>query len=159
VSARNGGASIISIDDLPNDTERVPINFALALARAAAFLSHSQAPLTSRTGEFLNAFHFPPGFLEQFDIDPPEVFPGLTIPRRLVSGISNTPQADLFQITYSNRGTFFAAPFNDPGQSQTNPPTVFRDSEHFIPQLTNPDQLPDPDSMNPSPGLGGLPGG
>jgi uncharacterized protein GlcG (DUF336 family) len=152
VSARTGIGADLSIDDLPNDSERVPINFALALARAAAFLSHSQAPLTSRTGEFLNAFHFPPNFLEQFDIDPPEVFPNLTIPRRIVNGVSNTPQADLFQITYSNRGTFIAAPATDPGQSQTNPPTVFVTGKG-IPQLTN------PDGSVPSPGLGGLPGG
>jgi hypothetical protein len=152
VSARTGSSGNISIDDLPNDSERVPINYALALARAAAFLSHSQAPLTSRTGEFLNAFHFPPAFLEQFDTDPPEVFPNLTIPRRIVNGVSNTAQADLFQITYSNRGTFIAAPATDPGLSQTNPPTVFA-SGKGIPQLTN------PDGSTPSPGLGGLPGG
>src|SRR5262245_55344888 len=151
VSVRTGLPPVISINDLPDD-ERVPINFAMALARAAAFLSHSQAPLTSRTGEFLNAFPFPPVFLNQFDIAPPAVFPGFTVQRRLQNGINNTPQADLFQITYSNRGTFIAAPFTDPGQSLTNPPTVFNAPRDF-PQDLN------PDGSAPSPGLGGLPGG
>ena len=54
-------------------------NTAVALARTAAFFSHNQAALTSRTVRFISGEHFPPG-------------------------IKFTPNAALFGIEHNNRG-------------------------------------------------------
>ena len=96
---------------LPTDDDRVGVNAAAAVARAAAYLSHSEAPLTSRTGEFLATFHSP----ALFEADParflqvaPNVYPGVSLPVRPTNGITNTGLADLWQIDASNRGSFFA---------------------------------------------------
>ncbi len=61
---------------------------AVSLARTAAFFSHNQAPLTSRTVRFISGVHFPPGVLF-------------------------TPNAALYGIENTNRGCDFNATFND----------------------------------------------
>jgi uncharacterized protein GlcG (DUF336 family) len=55
---------------------------AVGVARTAAFFSHNQAPLSSRTVRFLSGIHFPPG-------------------------IVNTPSAALYGIENTNRGCDF----------------------------------------------------
>jgi uncharacterized protein GlcG (DUF336 family) len=63
---------------------------AVGVARTAAFFSHNQAPLSSRTVRFISGIHFPPG-------------------------ITNTPSAALYGIENSNRGCDFNVAF-DPGK-------------------------------------------
>ncbi len=63
---------------------------AVSLARTAAFFSHNQAPLSSRTVRFISGVHFPPGVLF-------------------------TPNAALYGIENTNRGCDFNATFN-PGK-------------------------------------------
>lgn len=114
--------------------------FAVSIARTAAYLSHSQAPLTSRTGQFISTFHFPSVFDTTRYIDPcidqatGLAIPGCTglAPRQPTTGIKNTPQGPLWQIDISNRGAINIPP---------------------IPQLTN------SDGSRPTPGLTPLPGG
>ena len=60
---------------------------AVSLARTAAFFSHNQAPLSSRTVRFISGVHFPPGVLF-------------------------TPNAALYGIENTNRGCDFNATFN-----------------------------------------------
>ena len=62
-------------------------DLALGLARAAAWFSNDQAPLSSRTVRFLSGIHFPPG-------------------------IARTPNAALYGIENSNRGCSLNAPLN-----------------------------------------------
>lgn len=61
---------------------------AVSLARTAAFFSHNQAPLSSRTVRFISGIHFPPG-------------------------VRFTPNAALYGIENTNRGCDFNATFND----------------------------------------------
>jgi uncharacterized protein GlcG (DUF336 family) len=118
-----------------SDTEN---DVAAALARTAAFLSHSQAPLTSRTGQFISTFHFPATFgAVAVDADGK--------PGQLTSGVRNTAQGPLWQIDASNRGALIAS-------ALTNPPTAF-DAGQAIPRQVN------PDGSVPAPGLVALPGG
>ena len=122
------------------------LNFATAVARAAAFLSHSQAPLTSRTGQFLSSFHFPVVFdTSAYLTAPPFSFPGTTLPVQETIGVTNTAQAPLWQIEASNRGVTFET-------AATMPVTAYNLGA-AIPLTTN------PDGSAPSPGLGLLPGG
>lgn len=110
---------------------------AAALARTAAFLSHSQAPLTSRTGQFISTFHFPATFgAPAIDVD--------AKPFQPTTGVRSTPQGPLWQIDASNRGAPVAS-------ALTNPPTAF-DAGQAIPLQTN------PDGTTPAPGLVGIPG-
>ncbi|HYM62483.1 MAG TPA: heme-binding protein [Thermoanaerobaculia bacterium] len=60
---------------------------AVGVARTAAFFSHNQAPLSSRTVRFISGIHFPPG-------------------------ITNTPNAALYGIENTNRGCDFNVSFN-----------------------------------------------
>ncbi|HEX2059966.1 MAG TPA: heme-binding protein, partial [Thermoanaerobaculia bacterium] len=60
---------------------------AVGIARTAAFFSHNQAPLSSRTVRFISGIHFPPG-------------------------ITNTPSAALYGIENTNRGCDFNVSFN-----------------------------------------------
>jgi uncharacterized protein GlcG (DUF336 family) len=64
---------------------------AVGVARTAAFFSHNQAPLTSRTVRFISGIHFPPG-------------------------ITNTPSAALYGIENTNRGCDFNVTFDSAGQ-------------------------------------------
>ena len=59
---------------------------AVGVARTAAFFSHNQAPLSSRTVRFISGIHFPPG-------------------------ITNTPSAALYGIENTNRGCDFNVTF------------------------------------------------
>ncbi|HET7712055.1 MAG TPA: heme-binding protein [Thermoanaerobaculia bacterium] len=61
---------------------------AVGVARTAAFFSHNQAPLSSRTVRFISGIHFPPG-------------------------IVNTPNAALYGIENTNRGCDFNVVFNE----------------------------------------------
>ena len=74
---------------------------AVSLARTAAFFSHNQAPLTSRTVRFISGVHFPPGVLF-------------------------TPNAALYGIENTNRGCDFNATFNDGKKVCTPPPCTTR---------------------------------
>jgi uncharacterized protein GlcG (DUF336 family) len=60
---------------------------AVGLARTAAFFSHDQAPLSSRTVRFISGVHFPPG-------------------------VANAPNAALYGIENTNRGCSLNTPFN-----------------------------------------------
>jgi uncharacterized protein GlcG (DUF336 family) len=62
-------------------------DLAAGVARTAAFFSHNQAPLSSRTVRFISGVHFPPG-------------------------ITNTPSAALYGIENTNRGCDFNVTFN-----------------------------------------------
>ena len=88
---------------------------AVSLARTAAYLSHGQAPLTSRTGQFISTFHFPVTFdtgSYQTNADCPEC-----ARTQKTTGVVNTPQGPLWQIDASNRGAAIAT-------GLTNPPTA-----------------------------------
>jgi uncharacterized protein GlcG (DUF336 family) len=61
-------------------------DLAVGVARTAAFFSHNQAPLSSRTARFISGIHFPPG-------------------------ITNTPSAALYGIENTNRGCDFNVAF------------------------------------------------
>lgn len=63
-------------------------DIAVGLARTAAFFSHNQAPLSSRTVRFISGVHFPPG-------------------------IRNTPSGALYGIENTNRGCDFNVTFNE----------------------------------------------
>lgn len=65
-------------------------DLAVGTARTAAFFSHNQAPLSSRTVRFISGIHFPPG-------------------------ITNTNSAALYGIENTNRGCDFNVTFN-PGK-------------------------------------------
>lgn len=62
-------------------------DLAVGVARTAAFFSHNQAPLSSRTVRFISGIHFPPG-------------------------ITNTPSGALYGIENTNRGCDFNVTFN-----------------------------------------------
>lgn len=64
-------------------------DLAVGVARTAAFFSHDQAPLSSRTVRFISGIHFPPD-------------------------ITNTPSAALYGIENTNRGCDFNVTFNTP---------------------------------------------
>lgn len=66
----------------PRDTD-----IAVGLARTAAFFSHDQAPLSSRTVRFISGVHFPPG-------------------------VKRTPNAALYGIEATNHGCDFNVTFN-----------------------------------------------
>jgi uncharacterized protein GlcG (DUF336 family) len=66
-------------------------DLAIGVARTAAFFSHNQAPLSSRTVRFISGIHFPPG-------------------------IANTPSAALYGIENTNRGCDFNVTFADPAK-------------------------------------------
>lgn len=121
---------------LPGDEDN---RLAVSVARTAAFLSHSQAPLPSRTGQFISTYHYPSTFAAADFDDPLSPFGGG--PERATSGVTNTAQGPLWQIQNTNRGALWADPndFNDPART--------------LPQLVG------PDGLAPSPGLLPLPGG
>jgi uncharacterized protein GlcG (DUF336 family) len=62
-------------------------DLAVGVARTAAFFSHNQAPLSSRTVRFISGIHFPPG-------------------------ITNTSSAALYGIENTNRGCDFNVTWN-----------------------------------------------
>jgi uncharacterized protein GlcG (DUF336 family) len=100
VTDREG--SILGLFRKPNAPERVAVRLAatqvevdarelaVALARTGAFFSNDQAPLSSRTVQFISREHFPPTF--GFDTS--------------VTGVKNTPSGALWDIEHTNRGCF-----------------------------------------------------
>ena len=66
-------------------------DLAVGVARTAAFFSHNQAPLSSRTVRFISGIHFPPG-------------------------VTNASNAALYGIENTNRGCSYNAAFN-PGKA------------------------------------------
>ena len=120
-------------------------NIAVSLARTTSFFSNSQAPLSSRTVQFLGAFHFPPTFSAPLI---PSVCPssggscGPTViaPQLTTSGVPGTDQGPLWQINATNRG----API-ETGDTSFNPGQAY-------PRSTN------IDGSFPSPGITLLPG-
>ncbi len=87
---------ILGVYARPGAEERTP-DFAVSLARSAAFFANDQGPLSSRTVRFISGIHFPPG-------------------------IKNTPNAALYGVENINRGckvddlgdAIFNAPFPRP---------------------------------------------
>ena len=101
-------------------------NLAVSLARSSAFFSNAQAPLTSRTVQFISAEHYPPIFTPPFvpSICPPNaalcgdtvIAPQLTVP-----GVNGTPQGPLWQIQATNRGAPLARLGLTPVETLFNP--------------------------------------
>ena len=133
--------------DLTTDIDDV--NKAVAIARTAAFLSSSQAPLSSRTLEFISTHHFPATFAQPEA--PPAVLQDPTITtlpeQRITTGVGFTPQGPLWQIFSTNRG----ARLDDAANPYTAGMAFPRPGAY------------DSGSMDfqsfPGPGLGYLPGG
>ncbi|NRA95719.1 MAG: heme-binding protein [Planctomycetes bacterium] len=135
-------------------------NIALSIARTTAFFSNSQAPLSSRTVQFISTFHFPSTFGGPFV---PSVCPVSGIapcpttaiaPQQTTTGIAGTPQGPLWQINATNRGAPIADPDGMPNANlptQTVPPTFFLAGQEY-PRSTN------VDGTFPSPGITLLPG-
>lgn len=69
---------------------------AVSFARTAAFFSNDQAPLSSRTVQFISREHFPPTIA----------------PNGVVTGVNNTPSGALWDIENTNRGCRLADVFN-----------------------------------------------
>jgi len=127
-------------------------NIALALARTTAFFSNSQAPLSSRTVQFLSTFHFPPTFGDPFipSVQPTSTgagpFPDTVIaPQQTTTGIAGTPQGPLWQLNSTNRGAPIAT-------NATVPPTAYNPGQDFPPSFNIQGSFP-------SPGITLLPGG
>jgi uncharacterized protein GlcG (DUF336 family) len=79
VAVVDRAGNILGIFRKSGGTTTANQNTAVALARTAAFFSHNQAALTSRTVRFISGEHFPPG-------------------------IKFTPNAALYGIEHNNRG-------------------------------------------------------
>src|SRR5216684_7253789 len=123
---RKRGAPVFSTG---NFSAQVDTNeLAAALARTAAFFSHSQAPLSSRTVRFISGIHFPPGIMF----------------------VSN---AALYGIENTNRGCPFNAPYI-PGQEFPSARTL-DGSQPGLGIITGKADLndSDPNAVNP----GGVP--
>jgi uncharacterized protein GlcG (DUF336 family) len=113
-------------------------DLAVGVARTAAFFSHNQAPLSSRTVRFISGIHFPPG-------------------------ITNTPSAALYGIENTNRGCDFNVAFAPgkciPRARSIKPGAVCAagvDTSGCGPGIVTGKQFPndsDPSSVNP----GGVP--
>lgn len=105
---------------------------ALALARTAAFFSHNQAPLSSRTVQTLSQPNFP-------------------------AGVPNQPAAALFGIEHTNRGCGFNAAF-DAGK-ELPPARNFAGDGPSLGVMTRPGGLPlyKGGSMAGGIGVGGMP--
>lgn len=111
-------------------------DLAVGVARTAAFFSHNQAPLSSRTVRFISGIHFPPG-------------------------ITDTSNAALYGIENSNRGCDFNVTFNDneclesPRSVNGNPCNAF-DSSGCGPGIVTGKKQPD-DSDPAAVNAGGIP--
>lgn len=155
---RRGQPLGVFSSDGPTITDEA--NIALSIARTTAFFSNSQAPLSSRTVQFLSTFHFPPTFGGPFI---PSVCPTSGIapcpttviaPQQTTTGIPGTPQGPLWQINATNRGAPIADPDGMPNFNlpvQTVPPTFYNPGQEY-PRSTN------IDGTFPSPGITLLPG-
>ncbi len=78
VAVVDRSGAILGVYRRPGTTALAP-DVAVSLARAAAFFSNDQAPLSSRTVRFISGIHFP-------------------------AGVTNAPNAALYGIENNNRG-------------------------------------------------------
>lgn len=98
------------------DTLAFAVDGAVALARTGAFFANNQAPLTSRTIQFISQSTVTEREVNSNpnDTDPNSTVrgPGFVAPvgvgGHFPPGIANTPQVDLFQIEHSNRDASYA---------------------------------------------------
>ncbi|MGH7860328.1 MAG: GlcG/HbpS family heme-binding protein, partial [Candidatus Binatia bacterium] len=121
-------------------------NIAASLARTTAFFSNSQAPLSSRTVQFLSTFHFPPRFELPFQASPCPSSGGgcgstVIAPQLTTGGVAGTDQGPLWQINATNRG----APIADVAGTAFNAGQAYPRSLNI-------------DGSFPSPGITLLPG-
>lgn len=152
------------------------IDGALAEARTGAFFGNDQAPLTSRTIQFISQ-----STITQREVDSsPDVMdpnsplrgPGTVAPigigGHFPPGVSFTPQVDLFNIEETNRDSL--VPYGPNGNKDTNPadqlPSRFNVPLQFIPGgqplLFAPESYGFLSGIDPSGqgrGIGTLPGG
>jgi uncharacterized protein GlcG (DUF336 family) len=106
---KNGAPATVNIL-LANRRLDVNCNeLAVSLARTGAFFSNDQAPLSSRTVQFISREHFPPIF----------AFDGT------VTGAKNTPPGALWDIENTNKGCTLSAAYNA-GMEITPPLSVDR---------------------------------
>src|SRR5262249_22265927 len=90
------------------------VDGAVALARTGAFFGNNQAPLTSRTIQFISQTPMTQQEIESNPsiTDPNSVLRGPGFVAPVTSGghfppnIANTPQVDLFAIEHTNRDSF-----------------------------------------------------
>lgn len=111
-------------------------DLAVGVARTAAFFSHNQAPLSSRTVRFISGIHFPPG-------------------------ITNTSNAALYGIENTNRGCEFNVTFNENkcierARSVNGKPCNAFDATGCGPGIVTGKQLPD-DADPAAVNAGGIP--
>ncbi|NRA97782.1 MAG: heme-binding protein [Planctomycetes bacterium] len=91
-------------------------NLAVSMARSSAFFSNAQAPLTSRTVQFISGPHFPPIFGPPFVPSPcptsgaPGCLGTVIAPQLSTPGVAGTQQGPLWQINATNRGVPLAGP-------------------------------------------------
>jgi len=144
------------------------VDGALALARTAAFFSSNQAPLTSRTVEFISQSTITQGMVNSdpniADKNSPLYGPGIVAPigtgGHFPPGVDFTPQVDLSGIELTNRDTSV--------KDGTVLPSRFNVPQQFVP-IPAADQLAAPDSYGyiinhkdttaQPRGIGTLPGG
>jgi uncharacterized protein GlcG (DUF336 family) len=104
--------------------EHDTVELAVSLARTGAFFSHDQAPLSSRTVQFISREHFPPTIA----------------PDGRVTGVKNTPSGALWDIENTNKGCELTVDYL-PGQEVTQPRSVDR-SQPSIGVATVPGGIP-----------------
>jgi uncharacterized protein GlcG (DUF336 family) len=151
------------------------IDGAVAEARTGAFFANDQAPLTSRTIQFISQTTMTPKELNTnpnlLDPNSPQFGPGFVAPVNMGGHfppkVNNTPAVDLFAIEYTNRdGTIHPGPN---GVKSFNPalilPERFNDNPAFIPpgkELAPPNSYGFVSGLFPlaqARGIGTLPGG
>ena len=101
---------------------------AAALARTAAFFSHSQAPLSSRTVRFISGIHFPPGIM--------------FVSNAALYGIENTNRGCPFNAQYIDGQSFPPARTLDGSQPGLGVITGKKDVFDSDPGAVNPGGVP-----------------
>jgi uncharacterized protein GlcG (DUF336 family) len=166
---------------ITSDTHKLvfAIDGAIAEARTGAFFASNQAPLTSRTIQFISQTTITQQEVESDpsipDPNSPLKGPGFVAPIGLGGhfppGVPHTPQVDLFAIEHTNRDTtIHLGPSGIPGgPDSVTLPERFNVNPAFIPaNIPANEHLAPPDSygfisgreMNALPrGIGTLPGG
>ncbi len=146
------------------------IDGALAEARTGAFFANNQAPLTSRTVNFISQTTITQREVDSSpdvaDPNSPLYGPGLVAPIQVGGhfppGVANTPQVDLFGIELTNRDTSTAV---DANGDVVVLPSRFDVPTQYVPagaSLTPPDSygyLSGIDASAQPRGIGTLPGG
>jgi uncharacterized protein GlcG (DUF336 family) len=155
------------------------IDGALAEARTGAFFGNNQAPLTSRTIQFISQSTITEREIKSNPsiTDPNSTLkgPGYVAPQGIGShfppGVQNTPQVDLFQIEGTNRDTTNHPIYDANGNIVATVPLAqrFNVNPAFVPttfpaneQLVAPDSYGFFSGLNPNAmprGIGTLPGG